>query len=404
MNFRTILPTYLYYFTPCIIWGCLFFGFYGVYELCYYLDTAGYGVLYAVHAVLAVIFVVKFFRSVRDFYGVRVNHKRVNEFQLFLYSLKCSFGVFGEQGVGKSLTMTYIIMFLCPQRFLDLQYEYYRQVPVKEQLLDSAKNGDLFAWKLFKSRGESLDFYVRNIDEYIPCVYAFKEQQIKQRGRKSYELRTTHFTMGERLPEKNMLACDEFGDRFNNTARRKDLNKPNISEDEIRARIDLENTFKMASTHRQVTDGFLILADQRKGDISIAFKGTCSKKWYLVSMEERYLAEKILKIKERVKDKIRYCGNAIEHPDLLLKPPKKPQEYYIKRLVKLVKIDNKLSKIEKKIGFFKIGYYEENGSEEVANLDKKIIRYFSIPRNLDYEFNSRGYLLTDPTLSMTLNV
>lgn len=403
MNIKTIIPTVIYYLLPCVFWGALFFSFYGIYELCYYFDASGWGLFYTIHCLIAVVMVVKFFKSLKQLYGVRVNYKRGKEFDDFLFSLKCSFGVFGEQGVGKSLTMTYIILLLCPVKFFDLQYEYYRDLPRKEFFIEEARKGNLFEWKLFKSRGESLDFYIRNIDEYIPCVYAFKEQTIRQDGRRSYELKKEHFTMSKRLPEKNMLAADEFGDRFNNSARRKDLSKKNISDEELLARVELENTFKMASTHRQVTDGFIVLADQRKGDISIAFKGTCSKKWYLVSMEERYTADFILKIKERVKGKVTKFGNLLEHPELLGKTPEKVNvKKATKKLIRWQKFDSFLSKIERKIGFFKIGYYEENGSEEVASLDKKDIKYFSMARNLNFSYNSRGYIETDPTLNLPL--
>ena len=405
MRLKTILPTYIYYVIPCLFWGFLFFFFYGLYELCYYIDTFTWGVLYFINFVFAVCLAIKTYKSLLSLYGTRVNVKRVNEFHDFLYSLKCSFGVFGEQGVGKSLTMTYIIMLLCPERFFDLMYEYYRDLPVQDKLLEEAKSGNLFPWKLFKTKKESLDFYIKNIDEYLPCVYAFEEQTIKQNGRRSYPLKVGHFTMTERLPEKNMLAADEFGDRFNNAARRKDLTKTKLTDDEIRARIDLENTFKMASTHRQVSDGMIILADQRKGDISIAFKGTCAKKWYLVSLEERYNAEYILKKKEKLKAKIVRVGNLLEHPKLAGKEiTEKERTKLSKKLVRLTKLDKFLSKIQSKIGFFKIGYCEELGSEEVSKIDKKNIKYFAMPRNLDYEFNSRGYLLTNPTIDKTLHV
>lgn len=362
-------------------------------------------IVYLIHAVLAVVLLIYAIKSGIKCYGVGLSIKRVKNLDDFIFSLKCSFGLFGEQGVGKSLLMTYIILTLQPSKFLDLQYEYYRELPKRELLLEQARNGRLFDWKLFNARKESLDFYVKNIDEYIPCVYAFKEQQIFKGGRKSYELKKAHFTQSERLPENNLLACDEFGDRFNNTARRKDLNKVNISDDEMRARIDLENTFKMSSTHRQVSNGFMVLADQRKGDISIAFKSTCSKKWYLLSMEEKYTAEAIVKIRSKLKTKIRYYGNLLEHKELLRKVPKRfNPEKAEKKLKKLCKLDNFLLSIERKIGFFKIGYCEENGSEEVATLNKRNIEYICIPRNLDYKYNSRGYLLTDPTVSKTLHV
>jgi len=370
------------------------------------MDTYAIYLTSLIQGILAVILLILCDKSIKNLYGVRVSHKRVNNFHAFLDNLKCSFGLFGEQGVGKSLLMTYIIMYLQPQKFFDLQYEYYKNLPIRDKLLECAKNGILFEWKLYKTREESLDFYVKNIKDYIPCVYAFKEQEITSKsGKKSYELKPDHFTMKQRLPEKNLLACDEFGDRFNNSARRKDLGKANLTDDELIARIETENTFKMASTHRQVSDGLCILADQRKGDISLAFKGTCSKKWYLVSLELKYTAEFIQKQIRKLKSKIVNLGNQLKHPTLADKIPKgfNPKKAE-KKLARLTKIDNYLSKIERKIGFFKIGYYEENGSEEVANLNKKDIRYICVPRNLDFNFNSRGYLLTNPTIDKNLSI
>ena len=400
--FKQLKLTYIYYAVPSVIFTALFFSLYSVKKLCWDLDTfLMTGDLKSLITLLVggALFFIALSRTIK-FYGVFVNARRVKRFNNFLYGLKSSFGVFGEQGCGKSLTMTYIMYVLQPAKFFDLCYEVYRKMPVKEYLKEQSRKGGLFQWKLFKSREQSLNFYIRNLDKFIPCLYAFKEQTITMGGLRSYELKKEHFTKELRLPENNILAGDEFGDRFNNATRHK--SKAGKSDEQIKEIELIENTFAFASTQRQVTNGMTILADQRKGDISIAFKGTCAKKWFLVSFEERYKPQLLQKLENRLKNKIVRLGGLLYHPEINARPKRFNADKTFKKYVKAIKRDNRLNAAIAKIGFFKIGYYEESGGEEIATLSKDRIYYYSIPCNLPFSFNSRGYMLTDNTLAMKL--
>ncbi len=374
--------TLLYYFIPFAFWSFCFFYNFGIYDLCYSLDTYAMSLYHLLRAVLVIFVFVLFMRSLIAFYGVLINIGRVERFNNFCASIKHSWGIFGEQGVGKTITTYYVLWLLQPLRFYELQYNVYRKIPQEDKLKYEYVNGSKFGYRLYTVQKESLDFYNKNKDK-IPLIYSPATQKMTIDGKESYILYPEHFVKKKRLPESNMLACEEFGDMYNNSTRHKSKNGKK-TEEELRQIEENENLFKFASTHRQVSDGIMIMNDQRKGDLSIAFKGVCSLKWHLVSLNLRYKPKLIIRLKEWTKNKI--VKNKEKNPKWL------------------IRLDNVLNRVYNDIGFIKISYFEELGNEETSKVDKKDLKCYSLPCDMRFKVESRGFLLQAEETKLPLEV
>lgn len=309
---------------------------------------------------LVLFFAYKAIRSDVLFYGVLLNVKRVADTQKFLLSIGSSCGVDGQQGVGKTRLLVYMLVLHVCVKMRSLALKYYLDYPIRQNLYESALNGDDIDYVAFKNREDAYEFYFNKNPGRIPG--AFSNILITWNGCKPFYLQKEHFTMNLRLYEGNVKLLSEADNVLANTMRKSNVNKKKKEEENEANAID-----EYVGLDRQYNDGILLTDTHANGSIFKSIRDCQQVKLHLTRSEYRYCPDWLKRQKRKVEDKLMRAG-----------------------LSTTLKLRNRYREIEsdmRSIGFTHLYYVKETGVDKIKNLGKE--ERLVLPNQTPYGYNDR---------------
>lgn len=361
------------YGIACLIFNVIYWHFFGIRYTIRALDVV---VIFAQYEditvskqmqllVEATIVLVSCYYAVRSgvlFYGVLLNVKRIrDETDPELLEVGSSCGVDGQQGVGKTRLLVYMMVLHCTVKMRNLALKYFTDYPIRNNLLEAAQNGDDVDWIAFKNREDAFNFYFRENPGRIGGAYS--NILVTWNNKKPHYLQRKHFTMEQRLHESNVKLLSEADNVLANTMRKSNGKKKKDDEEDNEANaID-----EFVGLDRQYTDGLLLTDSHANGAIFKSIRDCQQVKLHLLKSEYKY-CPKILKwYHKRLEDKVLQA-----------------------QLGTTLQLRKKLKDVEasmRKIGFTRIYYIKETGVDKIKNLSD--VKFMVLPNQVPYSYNDR---------------
>lgn len=113
----------------------------------------------------------------------------------------------GQPGDGKSSVGIYDAYILAQYNFSELQKDYYLMGNRLAELRAAEDVEALDEWEQVKA---AYEFYVSNVDKYIPCLYS-NVPIVDKSGRRSYYCLSEVFDQEEKIPQRAVIFVDEIG-------------------------------------------------------------------------------------------------------------------------------------------------------------------------------------------------
>lgn len=298
-------------------------------------------------------------RSIILLYGVLLNTKRVSDTQKYLLSIGNSCGVDGQQGIGKTRLLVYMLVLHVCAKMRTLSLKYYLDYPIRQNLYESALNGDDIDYVAFKNREDAYEFYFNENPKRIPGAYS--NILINWNDKKPFYLQKEHLSMKLRLYEGNVKLLSEADNVIANTLRKSNDKKKKEEENEANA-ID-----EYVGLDRQYNDGILLTDTHANGAIFKSIRDCQQIKLHLVKSEYRYCPDWLKRQKKRIEEKI-------------LKS----------KLNTTIELRKKYRDIEsdmRSIGFTHLYYIEETGVDKIKKLSE--VKRLVLPNQTPYAYNDR---------------
>ncbi len=303
---------------------------------------------------------VSFYGAVKSgvlFYGVCLNIHRIKQTNELLLSVGCSCGVDGQQGVGKTRLLVYMLVLQACAKMRTLALKYFIDYPLKDKLKERAENGDDVDWIAFQNREDAIEFYFRENPDRIPGAYS--NILVTWNDKKPYYLEKEHFTMKKRLHEGNVKLLSEADNVLANTIRKgKKKDKESNEANDIDEFVGLD---------RQYTDGMLLTDSHANGAIFKSIRDCQQVKLHLLRSEYTYCPKALKRYHKKLEEKVLKAQFEMQIP-----------------------LRNKIKRVEalmRNVGFTKIYYIKENGVDKTKTLTEE--RFLVLPNQVPYAYNDR---------------
>lgn len=298
--------------------------------------------------------------GISQYCGILLNMYRIAKQDEFIEQTGSSIGIDGVQGIGKSRTILYFGMVLQYDKWRDLLYNYYIKCPIQHQLLEDFNNNvKREEYIRFKSQMDSVKEY-KTTPKYIPLIYSniklyFNGQVPRWLGRE-------HFTQDARLYENNIKLASELDNILPNTLRK----VKDDSKDELKANLIDE----FVGLDRQYTGGTLIADTHRNGALYLPVRDCQQMKIHLLKKKYMYTPKLF-----------QFCFKFLKNRVI-----NKTEEKTSLRLRKLCKWFEAQTK---SIGFTKIDYILERGSDGLKLMNKNDETFLILPNQVPYSYDDR---------------
>lgn len=358
--------TFIYHIIPAVFFNVVFWLFYDVRYIFRAADVITNPTILTSElpkAILCYVILIMAIISLDRFAGVLLSMYRIGkQDEEFKEIIGSSAGIDGVQGIGKTRLMLYIAMCVQPDKWENLQYNYFIDCPIAPGLKKEHDQGHKEKYVRFLSRKESFAAYYYD-GEHIPLIYS--NIGITYKHKKERKLKFEHFAQKERLYESNIKIGSELDNMLpNKMSKAKNKTTPGSEEDLDATLID-----EFSGLDRQYTDGTLLCDTHRNGALYLPIRDCQQVKFHLLESKHMYpgkIYQALFKlIKKRTVTKTREKTTLRMH-----------------RLAKWLEARSKY------IGFTKIYYIKETGFESLKQRSEQL--FFILPNEVPYVYDDRN--------------